>query len=609
MKDRNDMSPPSAAGPHTPEPVAADVDLRVQELFGDAGTRRPRRRRRLAAVAATVVLVSGLVVSSVAGGEPAAELRTATAQERDVADELTSVATMEPVSGAAVAFPAAGTVATVDVEVGESVSVGQELASLDEAELTRTLHAREEELARAELALSQALAGEDVEPPTGAQISTPASVTASTATTASASATTTASASEATTASASAGSTVVLTATVADDTELASLQQAVLAAQRTVDAALVESRTAIEAADAVCEALGAGSAGTAAAASSTTSTTVAGVSDADDLVACRGALEVVQDAQAAVATAQEQLAAAATALDDHLAQLAADQDRAAGGDGAAVGGSGSGTGGSAGSTGASGSVGSAATTSSSPSAADLIAYQAAVDAAQLQVLVAGQALAQATIVAPIAGTVVAVGIEAGDSVSAASATQQVRIQGADGIEVVTTVALADVASVRVGQAATVLADGSDDELAGEVVAVAPVPDTDTTSYRVTIGLEDPEPALASGTTGTVSIVTAASSAALAVPSSAVHTDQRGSSVTVLRDGATEQQRVEVGVGAGDWIEIASGLSEGDVVVLADLAEPLPTSATEATGSTGAGGGAGGPQLPGGAGGFPAGPGG
>ncbi len=58
---------------------------------------------------------------------------------RDVDAELTSVATIEPVSQAPVAFPAGGTVATVDVAVGvgDTVAVGQELASLDTAQLAR----------------------------------------------------------------------------------------------------------------------------------------------------------------------------------------------------------------------------------------------------------------------------------------------------------------------------------------------------------------------------------------------------------------------------------------------------------------------------------------
>lgn len=591
---------------------ASHVDRRVQQLFGDVDSRRPRRRLRLAAAATAVVLVVGLVAASVAGSQDAAELRTATARTTDVASELTSVATMEPVSAAAVAFPADGTVESVDVAVGDTVTAGQALASLDEVELTRSRNAAVEQLARAELTLSQALAGEKPDAATGGAAMTPTSTGTSGSTSSSVSVTDTngsAASTSGATATAALLTTAVFTTTSSDDQvvqlaatsdELDALQQAVLAAQRAVDAALLHAQNALDAANAVCDAEEIAEATTNTVAPSTTVTTAV----AEDLTACREALAAVQVAQEETATVQRALATSSTALDEYLAQQAAAQGTGStdgtGGTGAA------GTDSSGGSAiGGSSTPGAASgTTTSSPSAADLIAYQKAVDAAELQVLVADQALARATIVSPIAGVVVTVGFDAGDSVSAASATQNITIQGAEGIEVVTTVALSDIASVELGQPATVLPDGAADALDGQVVAISPVPDSDTTTYRVTIGLTEPDVALGSGTTGSVAIVTADARDALAVPSSAVHVDARGATVTVVQGDGTEEVRVEVGVMGADWIEITSGLSEGDEVVLADLAEPLPGSATEADGTTGTGGAT---ELLGGAGGFPTGP--
>lgn len=582
---------PNPTAPADTELDSSHVDRRVQELFGDVDVRRPRRRLRLVAAATAVVLVIGSVAASVAGSRDRAELRTAAAQIADVATELTSVATMEPVSAAAVAFPADGTVESVDVAVGDTVVAGQALASLDEVELTRSRNAAVEQLARAELALSQALAGEEVDGATGGATMTP-TATGATATNS--------------TGSASTASAVLLTTTASDDQvvalaaasdELAQLQQDVLAAQRQVDAALLAAQSALDAADAVCDA---GQVAEATTTTVTTSTTAAATDDGD-LSACREALIAVQAAQEQTAAAQQTLAAASSALDGYLAQQAASQ-----GSGDTTGGSGAGAagGGTSGGASAPGAAsGSSETTSSSPSAADLIADQKAVSAAELQVLVAEQALARATIVSPIAGTVVAVGFTAGDAVSAASATQNVSIQGAEGIEVVTTVALTDIASVELGQPATVLPDGRAEALDGEVVAISPVPDSDTTTYRVTIGLADAGVELDSGTTGSVAIVTADARDALAVPSSAVHVDARGATVTVVRDGSPEEVRVDVGVTGSDWIEITSGLSEGDEVVLADLAEPLPGSATDSSATTGSAGGA--SEMFGG--GFPGGP--
>ena len=57
--------------------------------------------------------------------------RTADRGDQDLAQHLTSVGAVEPVDQAAVAFPVAGTVAAVDVKVGDAVTTGQTLATLD----------------------------------------------------------------------------------------------------------------------------------------------------------------------------------------------------------------------------------------------------------------------------------------------------------------------------------------------------------------------------------------------------------------------------------------------------------------------------------------------
>ena len=467
---------------------------------------------------------------------------------------------------AAVAFPADGTVSSVDVAVGDAVSVGQQLASLDLDDLTQDLHSAEATLADAELALRKALDGESVD-----------SLTGSGGPTGTPTATTDDSTSEVVWA--------VATQNAGTGGELEALQQAVLDAQSAVDQAIAASEASLISANEVCSASGSTATAT------TTSSTIAGDDDTADLDACRTALDEVQAAQQATAAAQQQLAAAAAALDDYL--LA--QDGSGSGGSAGAGGP---TGGGSGGSSAAPSGGSS--TSSSPSSAELVALQQQVDAAALGVVVAQQAIAQATIVSPIAGTVVAVGFAAGDEVTSASATQTVTVQGEDGMEAVTTVALDEVTSVAVGQPATVVPDGSDAVIEGEVVAVAAVPDDDatTTSYRVTIGFEGDADELGNGTIGSVTIVTDDVRSALAVPTSAVTWTDGRATVQVVVDGLATASAVEVGAIGAQWTEILSGVAEGDDVVLADPADALPGAATESTqdatagagGGTGAGGG-------------------
>jgi RND family efflux transporter MFP subunit len=552
-------------------------------LFPDAPT--PRRRRWARAVVAVAVVALAAAGAGIAGADRPVELRTATAGVHDVAATLYGVATLEPVLQATVAFPADGTVSTVDVAVGDEVVVGQQLASLDPDELTESLHVAEARLADAELALRRALDGEDVSSTTGvaAGTATPTSTDegstevvwalSSSATTGTA--TTTAAAATVTTTTASPTSTGAL----------ASLQRAVLDAQVAVDAALATSEAALASADEVCATAVDATVDRARDADTSTSTSTTVAAAAADTDSCRAAVGEVLVAQQATAAAQAQLAAAATALDEHL--LSVETGSSGTGDGGA--GAGAGTTADT-SSGASSSAAGGSSTSSSPSSAELIALQQQVDAAALGVMTAQQALARASIVAPIDGTVVAVALEAGDEVTAGSSTQTITIQGDDGMEAVSTVALSEVADVSVGQPATVVSDGSEVELVGEVVAVAAVPDedSDTSSYRVTIGFPDGAAEVGNGTTGSIAIVTDDVRATLAVPTSAVTwTDSRATVQVRGGDGVVGLVAVELGVIGPEWTEIRAGVDDGDVVVLADPAEALPGRATDAEGSAAA----------------------
>lgn len=530
-------------------PHSQDLDPRIARIFGHpTAARRGRAWSIAAGTLAVLVVVGVLITASVAAGTQQARLRTARAEVRDVDAKLQSVATIEPVSQAAVAFPTSGTVDTVQVAVGDTVAVGQAMASLDTVALTRTLNQKKEALAQAELILSRALDGESVDDSPGSLTAQPASMSDST-------------------------NQVVLLSAVAQqpgggsDGELAGLQQAVLDAQTAVDASISASDAAVDNATNVCSVLGGASPG-----ASTTSTST----PTADLDACLEAIREVQAAQAATTTAQRTLADASSALDQHRSSTTSSttpSEQPA----ATVPQSGAPSGGMA------PSSGGAEAQSTSPSAAELVAYQKAVSAAELHVLVATQAIAQATIVAPISGTVVAVQLAPDDEVTAASATQAIIIQGDNGVEVVTSVALSDIASIEMGQSATVVPDGSSDPLEGEVVGIAATPDDDssTSSYRVTVGLTDSAVEIGAGTTGSVAILTGRAREALSVPTSAVGWEGDTAVVRVVgADGAAETTQVTIGVIGTEWVEVLDGLDAGAEVVVADLDDPLPGAASD-----------------------------
>jgi multidrug efflux pump subunit AcrA (membrane-fusion protein) len=212
-----------------------------------------------------------------------------------------------------------------------------------------------------------------------------------------------------------------------------------------------------------------------------------------------------------------------------------------------------------------------------------------VDAASAAVTVADQALAQATIASPIAGTVVGVNLAVGDSVQSASPTANIVVQGAGGFEVSTTVGVDQITHVAVGQRAMVTPDGSHTALDGKVssIGVTPDPNASNTAYLVVIGLANPNAALHNGATGTVTIVTQSAKSALAVPTSAVTTTGTRHTVEVVNGDAMQPVRVQVGVVGDSWTEIKSGLSRGQRVVLADMSQALPGSATASSNSASA----------------------
>lgn len=570
------------------------ADARLAALFPEPGSvqadpRRRRRRNALVGGLVVIALVLAIAGVSAAFGSSGGSYRTAVAGPHQVASLLTGVATIEPVSQATVAFPVAGTVSTVNVRVGDAVAAGGVLASLDTQSLEQALHAKQASLAQAQLNLEKALSGQSVGSTSsgsggsgsfGGSAASGSSGTAATTSaalrgTVPATAVLATSVTPATAPGGSGGSGGSGSGGFSTDPAIAAAQHAVLAAQQQVDAALEHADAAVAAVRTACAAfLGGGT--------TTTATTAP-----PDATACQAAIAAAQQAQQALAQDQQSLADASNALNALLDQQATTPPTTTTTTPARP------SSGSSGSTGAAagGSAGSAsrATTGSSPTAADLVASQASVDAATYAVAAAQQAVDAATMTSPIAGTVVGVSLQAGQSVAADSSTGNVVVQGHGGYEISTSVSVDSLGSVAVGQSANVVPDGSHQALPGKVVAIGVVPASTTTTatlYHVIVGLANPDAPLHDGATGTVAIVTKQAHASLAVPTSAVATRGTRHSVTVLQGGTPTEVVVQTGVMGSDWTEITSGLEAGDEVVLADVGAPLPGSATASTGTTG-----------------------
>jgi multidrug efflux pump subunit AcrA (membrane-fusion protein) len=246
--------------------------------------------------------------------------------------------------------------------------------------------------------------------------------------------------------------------------------------------------------------------------------------------------------------------------------------------------------------------GSRSSSSATVTAATLARDQSAIDTARAALVRAQAALGRARLTTPIAGTVAAVDIAPGDSVS--SSTAAVVVNGDQGnVEITIGVTENDIRAIKVGQAAEVSADGAQDPLTAKVTSVGMLAasGTGTASYPVVVSLTGAPLSLASGSDATVSVVTATARDVVTVPSSAVTRAGSGTTgvVRVLTGGQVTSTRVVVGAVGPELTQVSSGLKTGQRVVLADLSAPLPSSSTNARIGGGFGGGLGGGGFGGG----------
>ena len=106
-------------------------------------------------------------------------------------------------------------------------------------------------------------------------------------------------------------------------------------------------------------------------------------------------------------------------------------------------------------------------------------------------------------------------------------------------------------------------------------------------YYVVLDVDDPENLLLPAMTARVEIITAEKDDALAVPISALKTDCQGSYVVVdLGRGQTENRYVETGIYSDEYVEIVSGLSDGDSILVTYKAKESSSSSSKKNGPPG-----------------------
>jgi multidrug efflux pump subunit AcrA (membrane-fusion protein) len=241
----------------------------------------------------------------------------------------------------------------------------------------------------------------------------------------------------------------------------------------------------------------------------------------------------------------------------------------------------------------SGTAGTGAGSAAGDSPAQLADDQASIDDARAALIEAQQSRADARLSSPLAGRIAAVGLAAGQSVTAGATADGITIINSGSYEATASLTSTQASEVKVGDKAQVSVEGASATLAGTVARVGPVDGSGTSyTYPVVVALSPGSHGMAAGSTAQIEVVLHQVKYALAIPTSAVHTVALGDSYAmVLESGREVRQTISVGVVGSAYTQIKSGLAKGATVILADLSEAVPSSSTN-TSVTGFGGGAG-----------------
>ncbi len=186
------------------------------------------------------------------------------------------------------------------------------------------------------------------------------------------------------------------------------------------------------------------------------------------------------------------------------------------------------------------------------------------EAARTQYESAKLQLAYATVRSPFTGIVTERLIEVGNLVNANDVV--FRTADLDPLLARIYVPEKDIAQVRPGQTVRIKVEGSDRTHAGSVARISPIVDPQSGTVKVTVEIRDRRGSLRPGMFTTVNLVIAIHDNVLQVEKKALVAEAEGSYAFLFQDGSAEKRLLEIGIAEGDYVEVLSGLSDGDSII-------------------------------------------
>lgn len=205
--------------------------------------------------------------------------------------------------------------------------------------------------------------------------------------------------------------------------------------------------------------------------------------------------------------------------------------------------------------------------SDEPSGSDYRAAAASLEQAEARLADAESQLDDTRITAPTAAEVLDVPISAGDTVQPGQLLFELAERGSTLI--LTRPDEKNLRLLETGQKALASADAFPDERFEAVVdSIAPAVDEQRGTVEVELRVPDPPDYLRTNMTVSVDILVAQKQDALVLPAAAVRGEDAGEPyVLQVRGNRVRRRRVELGVPGEGMVEVVSGLSAGDLVVL------------------------------------------
>ena len=229
-------------------------------------------------------------------------------------------------------------------------------------------------------------------------------------------------------------------------------------------------------------------------------------------------------------------------------------------------------------------------------------------AAQLRLSVAAADLKTNSpiITAPTSGVIKSVTIAEGMNIGASEtssgsrANQRIATIGTEGLPIASfDVSEIDVTQIQPGQKAVITLDSiTDATFTGKVVSVDRVGSTtnNVTTYPVIIQFDTNSDQILPNMATTANIIVDKKTDVLSVPSAAINYSGDTTTVTLIKNGEEITQTVETGIESDTKVEIVSGVSEGDEVVIGTVSASANQTSQRSTSLIGTPGGGGGMML-------------